>query len=98
MNSPTQKRRGEKEPPSKVCLKQTCLLCSPPSFAVVRDSFAPGSPIVDIHMVKTRLGTGGPRSLESDAPIKGCTEGGERRSQDPDEDVPLNRGKVARVK
>jgi hypothetical protein len=44
--------------------------------------FSLGSPIVDIHMVKTRLGEEG---------------GGEEESEDSEEDVPLAQRKVARV-
>ena len=56
------------EPPFKLCLEKACLPCSPPSSALVMGSFSLGSPIVDMHRVKTRLGTGVPRSPESDAP------------------------------
>ena len=69
--------------------------------------FSLGSAIVDIHMVKTRLGTGVPRSPESNAPIsggaeegeEGSEEGGEEESEDSEEDVPLaqRKRKVARV-
>ena len=55
-------------------------------------------------MVKTRLGTGVPRSPESNAPIsggaeEGSEEGGEEESEDSKEDVPLaqRKRKVARV-
>jgi len=66
--------------------------------------FSLGSPIVDIHMVKTRLGTGVPRSPESNAPISSFYApphfpGGEEESEDSEEHVPLakRKSKVARV-
>ena len=69
--TPNKKIENHWEPPYKLCLKKACLLCSPPSSALVMSSFfSLGSPIVDIHMVKTRLGTGVPRSPESNAPIR----------------------------
>jgi len=62
------KIQNNREPPFKLCLKKACFLFSPPSSALVMGLFSQGSPIVDIHMVKTRLGTVVPRSPESDAP------------------------------
>jgi len=67
---PNKKVQNHREPPYKLCLKKACLLCSPPSSTLVMGSlFSFGSPIVDIHMVKTLLGTAVPRSPESNAPI-----------------------------
>ena len=57
------------ESPYKLCLKKACLLCSQPSSALVMGSTFLDPPIVNIHMVKTRLGTGVPRSPKSNAPI-----------------------------
>ena len=58
-----------------------------------------GSPIVDIHMVKPRLGTGVPRSGGAEKGEEGSKEGGEEESRDSDIDVPLaqRKRKVARV-
>ena len=68
--TPNQKIQNHRELPYKLCLEKACLLCSLPSSALVMASlFSLGSPIVDIHMVKTRPGTGVPRSPESNAPI-----------------------------
>ena len=68
--TPNNKDKNHREPPYKLCLKKACLPCSPPFSALVMGSlFSLGSPIVDIHMVKTRLRTGVPRSPESNAPI-----------------------------
>ena len=56
--------------PYKLCLKKACLLCSPPSSALVMGSILfLDPPTVNIHMVNTRLGTGVPRSPKSNAPI-----------------------------
>ena len=67
--TPNKKIQNHWEPPYKLCLKKACLLCSPPSSALFMGwLFSLGSPIVDIHRVKTRLETGVPRSPESDAP------------------------------
>ena len=69
-STPKKKIQNHREPPYKLRLEKACLLCSPPSSALVMGSlFSLGSPILDIHMVKPRLGTGVPRSSESNAPI-----------------------------
>ena len=67
--TPNKKIQNHRDPPYKLGLEKACLLCPPPSSSLVMGSFSHGSPIVDIHMVKTRLGTGVPRSPESNAPI-----------------------------
>ena len=67
--TPNEKIQNHREPPYKLCLEKACLLCPPSSSSLVIGSFSHGSPIVDIHMVKTRLGTGVPHSSESNAPI-----------------------------
>ena len=60
--TPKKKIQNHREPPFKLCLKKACLPCPPPSFSLVMGLFSHGSPIVDIHMAKPRLGTGVPRS------------------------------------
>ena len=67
--TPNKKIQNHRDSPYKLCLEKACLLCPPPCSSLVMGSFSHGSPIVDIHMVKTRLGTGVPRSPESIAPI-----------------------------
>ena len=63
------KIQNHRKSPYKLCLKKACLLCSPPSSALVKGSIFFDPPIVNIHMVKTRLRTGVPRSPKSSAPI-----------------------------
>ena len=65
---PNKKIQDTREPPFNLCLKQARLLFALPSSVLVIGSFSLGSPIVDIYMVKPRLGTGVPRFPESDAP------------------------------
>ena len=73
---PPIKIQNHRKSPYKLCLKKACLLCSSPSSALVMGSlFSLGSPILDIHMVKPRLGTGVPRSSESNAPRRGGERG-----------------------
>ena len=66
---PPIKIQNHRKSPYKLCLKKACLLCSPPSSALVMGLFFLDPPIVNIHMVRTRLGTGVPRCPESNVPI-----------------------------
>ena len=86
--TPNKKIQNQREPPYKLCLTQACLLCPPPSSSLFMGSFSHESPIVDIHMVETRPGTGVPRSPES-----------KEESEDSQQEVPPARRKrkVARV-
>ena len=59
-------------------------------------SFSLGSPIVDIHMVKTPV-PDEPSSEEEAGGVEGVEEGSEEGSEDSEEDVPLAPRKVARV-
>ena len=68
--TPNKNIQNHREPPYKLCLEKACLLCPPSSSSLVIGSFSHGSPIVDIHMVQTRLGTGVLSSSASCQPLE----------------------------